>query len=73
MTELLGEVHRSALGNVKYQIEKLLKTGQGLEDAKAAVMTMIAERMPEARGSYGMRVREAITAVVAERLAKANG
>ncbi len=73
MTELLAEAHRSAIENVKYQIEKLLKAGQGVEEAKAAVLAKIAEKMPEAQHTYGQRVREAIAAVVAERLAKVNG
>lgn len=73
MTELLGDVHRHALNNLKYQIEKLLRTGQGVEDAKDAVQAMIAERMLEAQDAYGTRVREAIAAVVAERLTRANG
>lgn len=73
MTELLSEVHRATQGNVKYQIEKRLKAGQGVEDAKAFVMATIAERMPEAQDTYGPRIRQAIAAVIAERLGKANG
>jgi DNA repair exonuclease SbcCD ATPase subunit len=69
---LLVEVEHQAKSSVVYTIKSALKSGQSIEQANTKLDDLINQRMPQARDTFGRQIQEAIAAVVAERLAKAN-
>lgn len=68
-TEVLGAAREA----VAYEVERRLKAGLSQAEALQAVQESIARKRPAAEAKYRRPIEEAIAAVIAERLAKANG
>lgn len=73
MAERLADVKKQTHDYVRDKVKDCLKGGMTLDQGIAHLDSVINQSMPEARETYGPRIERAIAAVIAERLAKANG